>query len=307
MAARNSAERWFGGNLESKDRSHEVTEPDISIVIPSYNGMPYLKNAVTSALEQRDCRIEVVVVNNASTDDSASYLRTLTDDRLRVVTQPELVDVFQNWSDAISATSAPFVKLLCADDVIPPNSCEQAIKALLQHPDAVMAANKRRIIDDRGRTILAARGLDGLEDVNSRQEVARAFMAAGTNVIGEPSAVVFRTDAIAGELPWSNRWPYLVDADMYLRVLKHGSLVCLSQVGSDFRLTTGGWSNDLLSEQAAQFTGWASELAADGDLGITADDVKSASRAAARNARRRKLIYRALKVRAATTDRLRRA
>lgn len=281
--------------------------PDVGIVIPSYNGMPYLKNAIASALAQRECRFEVIVLNNASTDGTADYLDTLSSDRLKVITQPKLVNVFQNWTDAIEATSAPYVKLLCADDAIPPLACAQALGAFREHPDAVITTAKRRIIDDRDRTILRARGLEGLKKVNSRSDVANAMLAAGTNVVGEPSAVVFRRDAIGAELPWSDRWPYLVDADMYLRVLQHGPLVCLDDVGADFRLTTGGWSNSLLAEQSSQFVGWATDLARDERLAITDDRLELARKVAGRNERQRKVLYRALRLRAATTDRLARS
>lgn len=275
-----------------------MSTAEVSIVIPSYNGMPHLTAAVESAVNQRDCNVSVTVIDNASTDDTADYLKSVEGAGVRTIRQPELVSVYANWNRAIAESDATYVKLLCADDVLMPDACSTAIATLRKHPDAVLAASKRRIIDDRGRKIIGARGLDGLSEEASRTEVAQAVARAGTNVIGEPSAVVFRRDAIVTELPWSDRWPYVVDAEMYLRVLQHGTLVCTPEVGADFRLTTSGWSNQLMASQAVQFTDWLSDMAQDPTLEITDEMLRAGLKRAKSNATKRRVLYALLRMRA---------
>ncbi|MFA7265535.1 MAG: glycosyltransferase family A protein [Candidatus Nanopelagicales bacterium] len=274
-----------------------MSTAELSIVIPSYNGMPHLPAAVESAMNQQGCKVSVTVIDNASTDDTAAYLRSVEGSGVRTIRQPTLVNVYDNWTRAIDASDAPFVKLLCADDVLMPSTCAIAVAQLRSHPEAVLAASKRRIIDDRGRKIISARGLEGLSEESSRTEVAQAVASAGTNVIGEPSAVVFRRDALIAELPWSDRWPYVVDAEMYLRVLQHGTLVCVPEVGAEFRLTTTGWSNQLMASQSAQVADWLSEIAKDPSLEITDKMLQTGRKRAKSNAAKRRLLYALLRMR----------
>ena len=59
----------------------------ISIVMPTYNAMPFLSEAVESILSQTFDQFEFLIVNDGSTDGSKTYLDSLTDPRIRVIHQ----------------------------------------------------------------------------------------------------------------------------------------------------------------------------------------------------------------------------
>ena len=230
--------------------------PKVSIVIPVHNGMPYLEQALNSALAQEYEKLEVVVVDNASTDGSTQWLRTVENPRVRVIHRTELQAAGLNWTQAVHEATGTYIKLLCADDLIDPCIIRDQVAALESNPLAVMAASKRRVIDAQGKVVKRKHGLSGLAtNVNGREAIKRCFLA-GTNLMGEPASVLFRSEAIKSAMPWHSRWPYLTDIGTYAEVLKHGDLVTIDQVQASFRIVATSWSASLVGKQEEQFAKW---------------------------------------------------
>lgn len=96
-------------------------EPLVSIIIPVYNSESYVKEAVTSALSQTYQHIEVVVVDDGSTDQSLSLVEQINDPRLRVFSQiNQGACVARNRG--IAEAKGEYVKFLDSDDVLYPDA-----------------------------------------------------------------------------------------------------------------------------------------------------------------------------------------
>lgn len=242
----------------------------VSIVIPVYNGMPTLPDAVGSALAQTYADLEVVVIDNASTDGGSDWLRDQRDPRMRIIHRDSLQPAADNWDQAIAESRGAYVKLLCADDTIEPAAVERQVADLAAAPTAVMAASRRRVIDATGRVMRAQHGLGSLRGFVGGAEAIRHCCVAGTNVLGEPSAVLFRGDAIRHAMPWVATWPYVIDLATYARVLRGGSVVCNPLVLASFRVSGSSWSSSLVGQQYAQFKAWRDSLLASGELRLGA-------------------------------------
>lgn len=236
--------------------------PKVSIVIPVHNGMPYVKDAVQSALNQDYQNIEIIVVDNASQDGTTQWLRTLTDPQLTVIYRDELQSASKNWTQAIQLASGEYTKLLCADDMLDPDIVSVQVQQLKAFPTAVMAASKRRIIDSRGKVVKKVHGLTGLKLRESGPAALKKCFLAGTNLLGEPASVLFKSGVIKQVMPWHSRWPYVTDIATYAQVLRHGDLVTDPRVQASFRISVTSWSASLIGQQEEQFAQWqASELA----------------------------------------------
>jgi glycosyltransferase involved in cell wall biosynthesis len=238
--------------------------PLASIVIPVYNGMPYLADAVTSALAQDYATLEVVVIENGSTDGSAEWLRGQADPRLRVVYREQTQPAGDNWTQSIQESRGAYVKLMCADDLITPETVSRQVSSIQAAPGALMAASKRRVIDASGAVLKASHGLGSLRGVIDGRRALRDCCLAGTNTLGEPAAVMFDGEAIRAAMPWDARWPYMIDVATYARVLSHGAVVCDPLVLASFRVSASSWSSELLDQQPVQFRGWRDDITASG-------------------------------------------
>jgi len=260
----------------------------VSVVIPVYNGMPYLPDALNSALEQNYPNLEVVVIDNASTDGTTEYLRGLNDSRLRLVHREQTQPAPVNWTEAIHNALGDLVKLMCADDLITYDAITKQVALLQSHPHSGLVANRRAVINGAGQVLKRQHGLDGLCGEVDGIETIRACLHAGTNLLGEPACLLFRTDVIRGVMPWEDRWPYMTDMATYAKALLLTSVVCDPDTLSTFRISATSWSSALLKDQPKQFAGWRADLTQDPSLHwSSADQIKSNISLALRTAARR--------------------
>lgn len=244
-------------------------KPLLSVVIPVYNGMPYLRDTVESVLPQLTTDMELIVRDNGSTDGTAAYLASLADPRIRVEHCTETVSAGQNWSAVCRLATGTFTKVLCADDTVLPGGLERQLEAARAQPDVALVASRRQIIDEGGRVIMRGHGLPGLTGTRDGAAATKTAIMKGNNPFGEPSSTLFRTDALIQELPFTEEYPYLTDLDMYIKVLRHGSFVGLATVDATFRLSATSWSNSIGASQLGQFRAWVATLLDQGELSLT--------------------------------------
>ncbi|MEP7018972.1 MAG: glycosyltransferase family A protein [Actinomycetota bacterium] len=245
----------------------------VSVVIPVHNGMPHLAETLASVLNQTRMPDEIVVVENGSTDGTAEWLTEHAPAEVRVIVQPSMVSAAENFTSAIRSAGGDLVKLLCADDVLEPTSIEVQSRALEQHPAAALAASQRRIVDNWGSTVVSNRGLGRLNGEVDGREVIRACALRGQNLLGEPCAVMFRRAAIDQHLPWDDSLPYVIDLDLYTRVLAYGTAVAIRESLAQFRMSTGSWSTQLNDVQRVQFEEWRDRAITTGLLELSPSEL----------------------------------
>lgn len=284
------------------DPDTRAVAPLVSVVVPVYDGLPYLRSALESVLAQTLADLELVVADGGSRDASRELVEELgrQDPRIRIVEGAR--GAAANWTAVTRAASAPFVKLLCQDDLLAPDALARQVADLEAHPAAVMAVAQRDIVDARGRTISRARGLQGVPaGERSAQSLIRRCYDYGTNVIGEPLAVLFRREALLAAMPWVDTEPLMLDVVTYAAVAvgsNDATAVARRESVGAFRVSSSSWSTRIVDEQLAQYRSWQRSFERS-NPGITASDSTAAARAARRQARARRLAYAYLRVRGA--------
>lgn len=92
--------------------------PQISIITPVWNGLPYLKECVESVLAQNFQNWEMLISDDGSTDGSREYLNSLTDSRIRLFKQEKNLGIFGNLNFIFKQAKAPISQILCQDDYL---------------------------------------------------------------------------------------------------------------------------------------------------------------------------------------------
>lgn len=110
----------------------EVEGKKVSIIINCYNQAKYVAGAIESALNQTYKNVEILVVNDASTDRSAEIIQSYANKNIKVIFLNEKVNkgVLKSRDFAISKSSGDYVLPVDADDKIDPTFCEKAVKIL---------------------------------------------------------------------------------------------------------------------------------------------------------------------------------
>lgn len=231
-----------------------------SVVVPVFNGMPHLPALTESLLAQTYPDLEIIFSEGGSTDGSVEFLATLSDPRVRVITPADARGAAANWTAVSRAAQGDYVKLVCQDDLLGPEAVARQVADLEAEPSAVMAIAQRDIVDATGAVLYARRGGAGLSPgVMHGADVIRACYLNGTNVIGEPLAVLFRRDAFLDALPWDDSNPLVLDLMFYAKVATAGDVVVRKESIGGFRVSTSSWSTRLVSVQRQQFERWQRE------------------------------------------------
>jgi hypothetical protein len=212
------------------------TTPKISVLIPTYNYARYLPEAIESVLAQDFADIEIIISDDASTDDSAAVIRRYAakDSRIRFELHPANLGMVANWNWCLQQARGEYLKYLFGDDCLASRHALGRMAAMLDaHPGATLAASARLILDENSEVT----GLwdefhqPGLHD--GPQTVARC-LRANRNLVGEPSAVIFRRAAARRGFDPALR--QIVDLEMWFHLLLQGSFVYSLEPLCAFRL-----------------------------------------------------------------------
>ncbi|SDG57635.1 glycosyltransferase family 2 protein [Psychroflexus sediminis] len=115
-----------------------------SVVIPLYNKENYILNTLNSVLQQDFIDFEIIIVNDGSTDESANKLKSITDSRLKIITQENLgVPLARN--KGISEANGMYIALLDADDYWYPHHLRSLKELIELFPSAGLYGDRYEI------------------------------------------------------------------------------------------------------------------------------------------------------------------
>ena len=124
--------------------------PQISVILPVYNGGKYLKYSVESVLHQINADFELIIVDDCSTDESNQYLQSLNDSRIRLFTNRSNKGLFWNLNFLISKSTSSLIKLWAQDDIMYPECLACFIGFYTNHPEVGFMYSMVHNIDVNG-------------------------------------------------------------------------------------------------------------------------------------------------------------
>ena len=215
-------------SMESPGANPVKRLPTVSVCIPAYNAARYLEATIRAVLAQTFDDWELLIVDNASTDDTSHvlemFLASEADDRLSVIRNPVTLPMARNWNTAISRATGRYVKLICADDMPTHDCLERQVRLLDSHPSAAIAAGSRTIINSKGRRLFVRNGIGRSGLYDGRGMIRRCIMS-GTNIIGDPVNVMWRRSAMEQVGSFDPEVVYCADVEYWLRLLGVGDLI----------------------------------------------------------------------------------
>lgn len=233
--------------------------PRVSVGIPVYNAEKYIGAAIDSVLAQTYTDFELIVVDNCSTDGSASIVEAYDDPRIRFLRNETNIGAAGNWNRSMEEARGEYVKLVCADDLLRPECLAKQVAALDAHPEAAFVSGHRDIVDAEGNVLIAARGPRRHGEIPPH-EALRMVVRSGTNPFGEPATVLMRSTAREKAGNFTDERGWIIDVELWCRLLEHGSVVVLPDNVAGFRVSQESWSIGLARQQSRQARTWFVEL-----------------------------------------------
>ncbi len=134
-----------------------TAQPSISVIITAYRRAGVVAEAIASALAQDHPVLEVIVVDDASGDDTADAIRRVEDARVRLVSLLENLGPAGAMNAGIAAARGELVALLDSDDLWLPHKLSCQVAAWQAHPDRARLLVASRLFDEQDGRVVATR------------------------------------------------------------------------------------------------------------------------------------------------------
>ena len=205
----------------ARDRAN----PLITIGIPTYNRVSLLKGCVESALGQSYPNIEVMVSDNASTDETLAFLQSIDDPRLRVLTNPTNVGATANFDKCIREARGDYLVIACDDNVLDPEFLERCVRLVRLEPGIpiVLAAYSVLVVDEFSkndrRSIRAKTSKELSTGVWNGTEILREYLNG--RISAQLLSSIIRTDILRRNGGYSQH-PWAGDEGTWIPLLLEG-------------------------------------------------------------------------------------
>jgi glycosyltransferase involved in cell wall biosynthesis len=268
--------------------------PAVSVCVPSYRGAPHIAATIDSVLAQTFADFELLIVDDDSPDETARVVARYADPRIRLFRNERNIGAQGNWNRCLQLARGRYLKLLPQDDLLAADCLARQLAVLEDDRSQRLALVfcARAIIDGKGRTLMSRGYPSRRGGLIPSRSVILSCLRRGTNLIGEPGAVLFRTELARRVGGFDASIGYVVDLDYWFRLLLQGDAYYLPDTLASFRISRGSWSIAIGSRQSAEFRHFVAKVAANPVFGVSAVDAAAGKLMARLNTMLRLLLYR---------------
>ncbi len=212
-------------------------EPRLSVLMTVYNGLPYVRSAVESILNQTFADFEFVIVDDGSTDETLAYLQALDDPRVRVIAR-ENGGTAAAANEGLSYCTGELLARMDADDEAIPTRFERQVDYLDQNAEIGLVGSYTWALGE-----CRTGGVTPLP--TDHEEIVDALMA-GRHALSHPT-LMMRTDLLE-EI--GGYWSYRLidDWDMMLRMSETTLLANIPEPLLRYRVHRGSLNGESMAK-----------------------------------------------------------
>ncbi|WP_067542093.1 glycosyltransferase family 2 protein [Nocardia crassostreae] len=206
---------------------------NLSVCVPAYNSARTLETTLRSILAQ-DTECEVLVLDNASADETGTIAKSFDDPRVRVHRNEATLPIGENWNKAVFLSSGRLVKVVCSDDILVPGALGKQLEVMGDNGIAICSA-KFEVIDEAGEVEETGLGLPDLLGRQDARTLMRTIVRRGPADFGPTAAAVFRRadfDRVGG---FRGDLVFPMDVYLFARVCAFGDFFGMPEVLAAWR------------------------------------------------------------------------
>ncbi len=228
--------------------------PKVSVVMPVFNGAQYVGESIESVLAQHNTDLELIVVNDGSTDNSLEIAQAYAaaDARVRVISRENSGRPSFPKNDGIGTARGDYVCFLDHDDLYDADRTWQLVEGLDRHPDWVAAFHDLRFIDSLGAAMPGTyltkasflnRASPYLQPAENRwlecDDHFYIYQSLMTGAIHTQSVLIALNRLPKGTVTFDTQFTICDDTDLWIRLGLQGKIGYLDKVLSSYRQHAG--------------------------------------------------------------------
>ncbi len=224
-------------------------KPLISVCIPAYNAEQHIAATIQSVLNQSYQNFELIIVDDASTDNTQGIINSFSDKRIQQHKNQNNEGPIKTWNRVLSLAKGEYIKILCHDDILYIHNLSTHLQVFLDHPKLSLSVSNRDIINNDGKIISSIKQFKRKEVVEGKALFLNT-LKTGRNTMGEPHAILFKKQIIdENSIVFDDNF-YLIDLEFYAKVLLYGNAYTINERLSAFRISKKSASVKMSKEQA---------------------------------------------------------
>ena len=251
--------------------------PMVSVLIPSYNYSQYIGEAIQSIMDQTYRNLEIVVIDNCSTDDSWEVIQEIAGDdkRFSLHRNETNVGILENFRRCFQVANGEFFMVLNADDrVMSAHAISRLVAALTSGPDVTLATSDRQLISEGGNYLRTDTApfcsadivIDGIA-------FGDLILSQMGNRVSEASTL-FRKDLLPVDDDFyciaGVECSYYIDIVWWLKLFALGRVAYIAEALGQFRVHAGQSSMSHVQDPSA-LPAWSPIIKGAKELGFLAD------------------------------------
>lgn len=215
----------------------------VSIVVPNYNYGHFIRQTMESAVHQTYSNIEIIVVDDCSTDDSVAIVEEYVKayDNVSFYQNEINLGVVGNHNKAISLSNGRYICVLSSDDYLDIHFVEECVKRFEEHPSAGMVVSAMHLVDEKG-VVTDAPNYYGSSFICKGIYQCKVFLMSNTFV---PSQVLFRRDCIEDSKvggAFTDFADTFIDTELWYRICLHYDFLYFDKRLCYYRSYIGSYS-----------------------------------------------------------------
>jgi glycosyltransferase involved in cell wall biosynthesis len=208
-----------------------VKEPLLTVAIPTFNYAHFLPDAVGSIMRQGLDDFEILIVDNASEDNTEEVVRSFDNPHIRYIRNSSNVGASENGNRCVANSRGRYIKVLCADDVLLEGVLREQLSVLERRPEITLVTCNYLPTDLN----LKVQGIwFAFPGSHPGLRVINLCLSRMQNCIGGPSNIMFRRTTAAG-IVGDKTYRLLGDLKFCLQMLEHGDYVNIDEAGVLYR------------------------------------------------------------------------
>ena len=197
-------------------RNNSSRRPSVSVVVPCYNYGHFIKGCVRSVLNQKDVDVDVLVIDDASSDHSQEVISDLAahDERIRTIFHATNRGHIATYNEGLAQAIGDYTVLLSADDLLTPGSLSRATSLMEEHPSVGLTYGFS--VDFTESPVPPARTNAAYWLVWKGHNWLRQTCKSGRNPLRSPEAIM-RTSVLQEIGYYSANLPHAADFELWMR------------------------------------------------------------------------------------------
>jgi glycosyltransferase involved in cell wall biosynthesis len=221
--------------------------PLVSVVVPVFNGERYLRESLDSILRQTYRPMEVLVMDDASTDGTADILASYRD-RVKIYRQPRNRGQFGNVNDGIAKVQGDYIAVYHSDDIYHPEIVEREVAFLQKYPEAAAVFSLETFMDAASRDSGRVEHPSGVpcDTPITYRMILDSLLKHKNRILCGPSSMV-RSSAYREAGPYRDEFGIAGDLEMWLRIAERHPVGIIGEYLMRYRYGHGNLSQKYFS------------------------------------------------------------